>query len=232
MARQKYASDQYRYNLSFPPGMRERIKSAAKENHRTMNAEIVIRLQESLQRHEVGISTCPDGGVIIKGTNMNVKNNITLEQLRNMPEEQIATLPPAELADLVEEATASFRQAKMTKDFLDNALAHKYGDHAALVRREKGKPTGVVRFNDGEFIIVSDLPKKPVWDQEKLVTIVEEIRQDGVDPANYIDTLYKVQERRFTAWPPHIQEAFMAARTLKVGKPTYKIERAKSKGEI
>ena len=161
---------------------------------------------------------------------MNAENIITMEQLRSMPVGQIADLPPAELASLMDEVTTSFRQAKMTKEFLESALAHKYENHAALTRREKGKPTGVIRFVDGEFTVISDLPKKPVWDQEKLAAIAKEISRDGVDPANYLDTEYKVQERRFTAWPPHIQEAFQVARTLKVGKPTYKIERAKPKG--
>ena len=46
MARTKYPSAQYCYSISFPPGMRERVKEAAKTNHRTMNAEIVHRLQE------------------------------------------------------------------------------------------------------------------------------------------------------------------------------------------
>ena len=161
---------------------------------------------------------------------MNDENIINLERFRRTPLEQVAAWPPADLTRLVDEVAAVLQEAKMTKAFLDSALAHKYGGRADIMRREKGKPTGVVRFNDGEFTIVNDLPKKPVWDQEKLTAIAEEIRRDGVDPANYLDMEYKVAERRFTAWPPHIQAAFSAARTLKVGKPTYKIERAKSRG--
>ena len=49
MARTKDPSDQYRYNLSFPPGLRDRIKEAAKANNRSMNAEIVTRLQKSFE---------------------------------------------------------------------------------------------------------------------------------------------------------------------------------------
>lgn len=47
MARRKFPSDQDRYTVSLPEGMRERLKAAAKANHRTLNAEIVSRLQAS-----------------------------------------------------------------------------------------------------------------------------------------------------------------------------------------
>lgn len=48
MPRKKFPSDRYRYVVSFPPGMREQIKKVAKANHRSMNAEIVSRLEKSL----------------------------------------------------------------------------------------------------------------------------------------------------------------------------------------
>lgn len=37
------------YKLRMPPELRDKLKDAAKENHRTMNAEIVARLQESFE---------------------------------------------------------------------------------------------------------------------------------------------------------------------------------------
>tara|TARA_B100000700_G_scaffold189815_1_gene209169 strand:- start:39703 stop:39942 length:240 start_codon:yes stop_codon:yes gene_type:complete len=37
------------YKLRMPEELRDRLKEAAKDNHRTMNAEIVARLQESFQ---------------------------------------------------------------------------------------------------------------------------------------------------------------------------------------
>jgi hypothetical protein len=52
MPRKKFLSDQGRYTVSLPPGMRERIKQEADLNHRTMNAEVVYRLHQSLERQE------------------------------------------------------------------------------------------------------------------------------------------------------------------------------------
>lgn len=40
-------SDQF--NLRFPDGMRERIRASAEENGRSMNAEIIYRLQTTLE---------------------------------------------------------------------------------------------------------------------------------------------------------------------------------------
>lgn len=39
-----------KYIIRFPDGMRDRLKDAAKANNRTMNAEIVARLEESFQQ--------------------------------------------------------------------------------------------------------------------------------------------------------------------------------------
>jgi hypothetical protein len=35
----------------------------------------------------------------------------------------------------------------------------------------------------------------------------------------------KVSETKFGAWPPAVRELFEPARTIKAGKPTYKLER-------
>jgi len=46
--RSQYPSEQAdKYLLRLPDGMRERLKDAAKENNRSMNAEIVARLEQS-----------------------------------------------------------------------------------------------------------------------------------------------------------------------------------------
>lgn len=49
MAREKFPSDDVdRLMVRFPPGMRERLKAEAEANKRSMNAEIVARLEASL----------------------------------------------------------------------------------------------------------------------------------------------------------------------------------------
>lgn len=41
-----------KFSLRFPDGMRDRIKSAATQNFRSMNAEIVIALDRAFPAHE------------------------------------------------------------------------------------------------------------------------------------------------------------------------------------
>ena len=52
MERKPFPSEtQERFIVRFPDGMRDRIAEAAKANNRSMNAEIVARLEESFQSH-------------------------------------------------------------------------------------------------------------------------------------------------------------------------------------
>lgn len=52
MARPKYPSDkQDQFMLRLPDGLRDRVKAAADENKRSMNAEIVDRLENSFESH-------------------------------------------------------------------------------------------------------------------------------------------------------------------------------------
>ena len=41
------------------------------------------------------------------------------------------------------------------------------------------------------------------------------------DPSEYIEVIYKVSERKFTAWPETIRTAFAPARTVRTGKATF-----------
>lgn len=41
------------YMVRFPPGMRDRIKAAAEENGRSMNSEIISRLEDSFETAEI-----------------------------------------------------------------------------------------------------------------------------------------------------------------------------------
>ena len=148
---------------------------------------------------------------------------ITLEHLRRMPMGEVAALDPATLARLQEQAASAMDQAKLTKELLDGVLTRRYADRAALLRKEAGKDFGAIRFDDGDVQVVADLPKRPVWDQKRLGEIVDRIRRAGEDPGEYVEIGFKVAERKFTAWPQNIRDAFEAARTLKAGKPSFKL---------
>ncbi len=57
--------DSDQFNLRFPDGMRDRIKEAAKQSGRSMNAEIIYRLQTTLEMdaYVPGPNAHPDDGL-------------------------------------------------------------------------------------------------------------------------------------------------------------------------
>ena len=115
------------------------------------------------------------------------------------------------------------RAAKTLYDWIVGAIALKYGDQAQEARRAEGKGTGTVRLQDGPVTVVAELPKRVDWDQTILAGLVERIRADGADPAEYVDISFSVPERKYTAWPKDIRQEFEPARTVRTGKPKFRL---------
>lgn len=148
-------------------------------------------------------------------------NHVRLEDIDRMEIGEIAALPAEELALLQGEAAAALDEAKRLKEWVDGAIALRFGEKAEIARRAEGKDTGTVRLEDGPVTIVADLPKRVEWDQARLAELVERIRESGEDPADYVDVTFKVSERRYGAWPPALRETFEPARTVRTSKPTF-----------
>ena len=105
---------------------------------------------------------------------------------------------------------------------VSTALEVRFATRAAEARSASGKDTGTVRFDEGDFTIVADLPKRVDWDQDRLAAMVERIRAAGDDPAEYVEISFKVPERNYVAWPEAIRQGFEPARTVRTG--TLKVE--------
>jgi hypothetical protein len=150
-------------------------------------------------------------------------NRPRLGDLPTIPIGEIAALPADLLAMLQEEAEEAAKAARQLADWLNGAIALRYGDRAATARRAEGKDSGTVRLDDGEVTVIADLPKKVEWDQARLTQLVARIRAGGDDPAEYVETSLRVSERKYAAWPASIREGFEAARTVKPGKPTFRL---------
>jgi len=154
---------------------------------------------------------------------MTIPNRITIDDLPTMPVGEIAGLPGDQLALLKQDADERLRAAKTLSDWLDGAIALKYGDQAQDSRRAEGKDTGTIRLQDGPVTVVAELAKRVDWDQAMLAGLVERIRADGADPAEYVDIAFSVPERKYTAWPKDIRQEFEPARTVRTGKPTFRL---------
>ena len=152
-----------------------------------------------------------------------MSNRIQLDEIRAMPVGEIAALPAEQLALLQEDAEAALTAARKLKEWLDGAIALRFGEQAHTARRDAGKDTGTVRLVEDGVIVVADLPKRVDWDQKKLAGVVERIRAEGDDPTEYVDAAFKVSERKYAAWPRAIRAAFENARTVRTGKPVFKL---------
>ena len=156
----------------------------------------------------------------------NPRNNLpTLDALRTMPIAEITDLSAEMLAVLQDQADAALKSARTLKDWLDGAISLKFGERAREARAALGRDTGTVRFSDGAITVVADLPKKVDWDQAKLSALVETIRASGDDPSQYVEISFSVSERAFGAWPDAIRRTFEPVRTLRTGKPTFRLLR-------
>ena len=150
-------------------------------------------------------------------------NRPTLDSIRMLPIGEVAALPAQHLALLQEDAAAALEASKKTKDWIDGAIALRFADHVQALRREAGKDTGPVRFEQDGVSVVADLPKRVDWDQALIAGVVERIRAAGDDPTQYVDIAIKVPERKYTAWPESIRTAFAPARTVNTGKQTFRL---------
>lgn len=142
-------------------------------------------------------------------------NTPTVDDLPGLGLQDIAQLPVELLAILQRETEEALRRAKVAKARLDAALTVRYATRAAEERQARRKDTGTVRFDDGDFTVVADLPKRVDWDQDRLGKIVERIRGSGDDPAQYVEIAIKVPERKYAAWPDNIRAVFEPARTVR-----------------
>jgi hypothetical protein len=150
-------------------------------------------------------------------------NRPTLDSVRHLPVSDVIALPADHLALLQADAREALDAAKRMQDWIEGAIALRYEQRAIGARAAAGKDTGAVRFQDGTVEITAELPKRVEWDQRRLATLAEQIRAGGEDPAEYVEVSFKVSERAYTAWPERIRLAFEPARTVRTGKPVYRL---------
>lgn len=150
-------------------------------------------------------------------------SRITPDQVLATPAGELAALQSDALFQLKSDATDLLSAAKAIVEHIDRALELKYADRAQALRLAAGKDTGVVHFDDGHVRITADLAKRVEWDQQRLADIVRRIADSGDDPAEYVDVAYCVSETKFNAWPESLKSAFAPARTLKTGKPGFRL---------
>lgn len=153
-----------------------------------------------------------------------MSNRVTLAEMQGMGVEQVANLPVDQLALLLEDVAKAKANAASLDDKLSAALSRRFADRAAELRQADGKDTGRVRIEEGDHVVIADLPKSVIWDQKRLAEAEEVVRSWGENVAEFIAIKRSVSETKYTAWPSTIRKVFEPARTLKAGKPSFAIE--------
>lgn len=152
--------------------------------------------------------------------------------LAEMSVSQIAALPPAQLQEAHTNLLALQTMVKTVLERMHTALDQRYAEHALAARQANGRDFGVCHLIDGALRITVDLPKRVTWDQAQLAATAMRIAAAGDKVADFIDVDYSVSEGRFSNWPPALREQFASARTVKPGKPSYRLARVESEGGV
>ena len=152
--------------------------------------------------------------------------------LADMSVAQIVALPQAQLQEAYTNLLTLQSLVKGVLDRFNAALDQRYGEQAAAARQANGRDFGVCHVNDGPLRITVDLPKRVAWDQAQLADIAQRIAAAGDKVSEYIDTEYSIPEGRFNNWPAPLKETFVKARTVKPGKPSYRIALTDAEGGV
>ena len=148
-----------------------------------------------------------------------------LDEVGNFVMAELEKLPLADLHRLIRKVSHTEDTACHYRQVLQGVLHRRFGERAHQQRLDAGRSTGTVRFDVDGHTVIADLPKKVEYDQRKLKEAVEALRKWGENPEDYVSLEVKVAEAKYTAWPPAVRQLFEPARTLKAGKPTYRLER-------
>ena len=150
-------------------------------------------------------------------------SHLTPDQVLVTPAGELAEQSSESLFKLKNDAADLLAAAKAIVEHVDRALDLRYAQRAHQLRLAAGKDTGVVHFEDGQVRITADLPKKVEWDQALLANLDARIAANGDNPREFIDVSYRVSETKFSAWASALREQFIPARTVKVGKPSFRL---------
>ena len=150
-------------------------------------------------------------------------NRQLLAQVAAMPAIQLSEASPDLLQKALIAAMTEVTDAKKQLEHIERAIDMRYALQAKALRLAQGKDTGVVHFDDGNVRVTADLPKKVEWDQKQLAGLVARIAAAGDNPAEFVETSYRVSETKYQAWQESLRSQFTPARTVKVGKASYRL---------
>jgi hypothetical protein len=147
-------------------------------------------------------------------------------ELAELSVAQLAALSPQQKILLARQLDHAGEWLKQVRARFDTALEQTYGDRIRAARAEAGKDFGVVHVVDAHVRLSVDVSKRVSWDQTQLAVVAKRIAAAGEPVEEFIDVAYSISESRFLNWPSTLRTQFESARTVKPGKPTYRLSAA------
>jgi hypothetical protein len=147
--------------------------------------------------------------------------NLPLTFLDTAKPFEVSYLSPQDLLFLSKQLHSISTQLKRRQSVLEAGVKLKFGETAQEKLRHTGRNTGTVRFTDHDYIIVATLPKKVIWEQDQLFTILKKIPID--EHQQYVKATYAIDERKYLSWSTDTKSLFDSARIVQVGKPKFQI---------
>lgn len=143
---------------------------------------------------------------------------------------QMTALPQERLQELDVLLNELQTQVKQARERLNAALEVRYGEQGRAALLDSGRDFGVTHLADGQLRVAYELPKRVSWDQKRLAEIAERIVAAGERVQDYMDVEFSVPKSRFNNWPPALKEQFAPARTVKAGKPSFRLALVSDQG--
>lgn len=153
---------------------------------------------------------------------INKQKEVEME-ISGIPIGALATYAPQRLHELLAKACVELERAKKIKQWLEAAIALKYEEQIRAKRMRLEKDSGIIHLEDGGYRLTSEIEKKVEWDQQKLAKIATDIMTSGGNLADYMVLRYNVYEHSYNSWSESVRNTFNQARTVKLGKATYKL---------
>jgi DNA-directed RNA polymerase specialized sigma24 family protein len=144
-----------------------------------------------------------------------------LSILETLSAKEISALEVYDLMDLSDQVAKLVNHTKELKEKLEDGLNLRFSEAVKNNLRSENKDTGTIRFFDGVFQIVAEVPKKVTWDAEKMEELIKRIPDER--RKDIVKISYSIEERKYSALPCEYQELFREARTITPGKTKFQI---------
>jgi len=152
----------------------------------------------------------------------------TIQGILHVPIGAVAEYRPSDLYQLLIEVLAELERAKRTKQWLESAIALKYEEQVRAKRLRQEKDTWTIHLEDNGFKLTSEVAKKVEWNQTKLAEIATTIAVNGGVLSDYVETYYTIPKTKYNGWSETVKNLFEPARTVILGKASYKLTRLDS----